>query len=232
MKVLAFDYDGTIAQEGLLGETMRAALQAARHAGMPLILATGRRFEDLLAVCPDALALFDRVVAECGAVLARAGGRPVPLVEPVSERLEEALRLRQVPTLRGLVLLATEVGHQPLVEQLVGQLRLDVRVVRNRDSLVIVPVSVSKASGLSHALASLGVTEAEAVAFGDGENDVPMLAGSALGVAVADAVSELRMAADVVLARPGPDCLAEFVLELVRSSVPPSEFDPEEGALV
>jgi hydroxymethylpyrimidine pyrophosphatase-like HAD family hydrolase len=232
-RVLAFDYDGTIAVEGIVAEPMRAALLAARQAGLPLIVATGRRFQDLLAVCPDVFSLFDRAVAENGAVLAHAGGQPVPLADPIDLALEQELTRRAVPVLRGQVLLALEPRHLELVEALVAQLALEVRVVKNRDSLVVVPASVSKASGVSHALASLGVTLGDAIAFGDGENDVPLLSACALGVAVGDAVAELKVVADVVLARPGPECLAEFVIGLAQTSR--SRIDgpePDEGALV
>jgi HAD superfamily hydrolase (TIGR01484 family) len=65
---LATDYDGTIARDGLVEERTVAALSLLREAGWRLILATGRELEDLCGLMPG-LGLFDRVVAENGAVL-------------------------------------------------------------------------------------------------------------------------------------------------------------------
>ncbi|MBI5542502.1 MAG: HAD family phosphatase [Deltaproteobacteria bacterium] len=224
-KVLAFDYDGTIARGGLLPETMRAALQAARHAGCALVLVTGRIYPELLRELPDVLALFDRVVLENGAVLVRPGGQPVPLAEPVDERFDRALLEQGVDTLRGQVHVALEARHEERAKRVVEELGLDVRMVRNRSALMVAPPSVSKASGLSHALASLGVSEGEAIAVGDAENDVTMISACALGVAVGDAVAELTSVADVVLEKPGPEGAAEFVFGLVAAARPGTSRD-------
>ncbi len=225
--VLAYDYDGTIARGGLVPEPMRLALEAARHAGFPQVLVTGRAWADLVRELPNAGTLFDRLVLENGAVLYRPGGTPVPLADPVDERLDAELARHGVDTFRGLIQVALEGRHEELAREIADELRLDVRFVRNRDAVMVLPISVSKASGLSHALASLGVCEGEAVAFGDAENDVPMLSGCALGVAVADAVPEARTSADVVLEAPGPEGVAGFVMQLVESSRPPAEPLPD-----
>lgn len=225
--VLAFDYDGTLAAHGLVPDRMRTALEAAKHAGFALVLVTGRTSLDLMRAFPDVFTLFDRVVLENGAVLLRAGGQPVPLAEPVDERLDAELERRGVDAVRGMVLVALLAKDEAGARQACEALKLDVRFARNRDAVMLMPVSVSKASGLSHALASLGVSEGEVVAFGDAENDMPMLAACGLGVAVKDAVPEVRMSADVVLDQPGPEGVADFVLALVESSRPPPEPLPK-----
>src|SRR5436190_1013745 len=65
---LACDYDGTIAHDGRVTETMVEAFVRLRNSGRKLILVTGRELDDLIAICPR-LDLFDRVVAENGALL-------------------------------------------------------------------------------------------------------------------------------------------------------------------
>ena len=57
---------------------------------------------------------------------------------------------------------------------------------------------VSKASGLDHVVARLGVTAADALAIGDGRNDVEMLRWAGRGVAMGQAVDVVREAADAV----------------------------------
>ncbi len=66
--VLATDYDDTIAVDGQMPEEVIAAIVRLRASGRRAILVTGRRLEDLLAVCPR-IDLFDYVVAENGALV-------------------------------------------------------------------------------------------------------------------------------------------------------------------
>ena len=60
------------------------------------------------------------------------------------------------------------------------------------------PVGVSKASGLQHVVDELGLGPADVLAIGDGRNDIEMLRWAGRGVAMAQAVEEVREAADAV----------------------------------
>ncbi|GAB3077309.1 HAD family hydrolase [Nocardioides zeae] len=64
--------------------------------------------------------------------------------------------------------------------------------------LDLTPVGVSKASGLAHVCADLGLEAADVLAIGDGRNDVEMLAWAGRGVAMGQAVQVVRDAADAV----------------------------------
>ena len=60
----------------------------------------------------------------------------------------------------------------------------------------LAPVGVSKASGLEHVAHTVGVTAADALAIGDGRNDIEMLRWAGRGVAMGQAVPEVHEAAD------------------------------------
>ncbi|PVG82556.1 haloacid dehalogenase [Nocardioides gansuensis] len=60
------------------------------------------------------------------------------------------------------------------------------------------PVGVSKASGLQRVASELGVDRADTLAIGDGRNDIEMLRWAGRGVAMGQAVEEVRAAADAV----------------------------------
>jgi hydroxymethylpyrimidine pyrophosphatase-like HAD family hydrolase len=60
------------------------------------------------------------------------------------------------------------------------------------------PVGVSKAFGLEHVCRELGVQSSEVLAIGDGRNDIEMLRWAGRGVAMGQAVEEVRAAADAV----------------------------------
>jgi HAD superfamily hydrolase (TIGR01484 family) len=66
--------------------------------------------------------------------------------------------------------------------------------------LDLAPVGVSKASGLEHVARELGVDAADVLAIGDGRNDVEMLRWAGRGVAMGQAIEEVREAADDVTA--------------------------------
>ncbi|MEW1901887.1 HAD family hydrolase [Streptomyces sp. NPDC086147] len=76
----------------------------------------------------------------------------------------------------------------------------------------ILPLGLSKATGLSLAARRLGVKAAETIAFGDMPNDIPMFGWAAHGVAMGNAHAELRAVADEVTTSNEEDGIA-IVLE-------------------
>ena len=68
--LLATDYDGTLAHDGVVNEKTAAALDRLRASGRKLVLVTGRHLPDLCKIFPD-LEMFDRVIVENGGVLYR-----------------------------------------------------------------------------------------------------------------------------------------------------------------
>ncbi|GHE44879.1 MULTISPECIES: HAD family hydrolase [Streptomyces] len=80
----------------------------------------------------------------------------------------------------------------------------------------LLPLGLSKATGLSLAARRLGVKAAETIAFGDMPNDLPMFAWSGRGVAMANAHADLKAVADEVTASNDEDGIA-VVLERLLS---------------
>ena len=66
--------------------------------------------------------------------------------------------------------------------------------------LDLAPVGVSKASGLQHVVDKIGLGAADVLAIGDGRNDIEMLRWAGRGVAMGQAVDEVKDAADAVTA--------------------------------
>jgi HAD superfamily hydrolase (TIGR01484 family) len=64
--------------------------------------------------------------------------------------------------------------------------------------LDLAPVGVSKASGLEYVARELGVDAADVLAIGDGRNDIEMLRWAGRGVAMGQAIEEVKEAADAV----------------------------------
>nr|WP_245771203.1 HAD family hydrolase [Actinacidiphila guanduensis] len=76
----------------------------------------------------------------------------------------------------------------------------------------VLPLGLTKATGLSLAARRLGVTAAETIAFGDMPNDMPMFAWAGHGVAMANAHPDLKAVADEVTLSNDEDGIA-VVLE-------------------
>jgi Cof subfamily protein (haloacid dehalogenase superfamily) len=74
--------------------------------------------------------------------------------------------------------------------------------------LDLAPVGVSKASGLEHVARELGISADDALAVGDGRNDLEMFEWAHRGVAMGQAIEEVISAADAVTGSVYDDGLA------------------------
>src|SRR5512145_970537 len=94
---IALDYDGTIARDGKVAPHVLDGLARLKASGRKLVLVTGRELDELLAIFPG-IAVFDRVVAENGALLYRPhDGSRKDLGEPPPEALVQGLKACGMP---------------------------------------------------------------------------------------------------------------------------------------
>ena len=196
---LACDYDGTLASAGRVRPATLEALGQVRNSRRKLLLVTGRELDDLFSVFP-LVSLFDRVVAENGAVIYDPSSRKsLLLARRPSRRLVRALRARQVrPLSCGRVVVATSRGQRREVSETIRELGLPLQVILNKRSLMVLPQGVNKATGLIGALQEVGVSPQETIGIGDAENDEDFLALCGYSAAVANAVPNLKRQVDVV----------------------------------
>ena len=217
---LCCDYDGTLAHDGTVSATTRAALERCVASGRRLLLVTGRELPELKQVC-NCLELFACVVAENGALLYHPDtGEERVLASPVSERFVRQLRERGVaPLSTGRVIVATWEPHQATVLDTIKDLGLELQVIFNKGAVMVLPAGVNKASGLAQALEALGLSAHNAVAVGDAENDQAFLRACECGVAVANALPSLKDTADFVTRATHGDGVQELIDELVASDL-------------
>lgn len=220
---LATDYDGTIARDGAVDGPTLAALARLRATGWRLVLATGRELDDVRRLMPG-LRLFDRVVAENGAVLHAPATGAVRLLAPPPPAFAARLAAAGVAPLHaGRVAVATWEAHEARVLAASRDLGLDVRTIRNKGALMILPEGVDKGRGTVEALRELGVAPADCVGVGDAENDLDLLAPCGLPVAVANALPAVKRAAALVTRGECGEGAAELVERLLRPSRPVPE---------
>ncbi|MFN8546038.1 MAG: HAD hydrolase family protein [Candidatus Binatia bacterium] len=213
-RVLACDFDGTGASAGSLAPEVAGVLELARAAGIVSLLVTGRVLEDLQVAAVE-FSAFDAVVAENGAVVwFPESGRRIQLGAPPPESLLGELRQRGVPFHAGAVVVGTWDRHTADLLGLVRKLGIDGQLVFNREALMLLPSWVNKAVGVRRALEEIGRSERNMIAFGDAENDTPLLAAAEIGVTPRGAVP--TVIADDRLTQPGPAGVAEYVARLLK----------------
>jgi HAD superfamily hydrolase (TIGR01484 family) len=215
---LATDYDGTIAHHGTVDASTVDGLQKLKDSGRKLLLVTGREIPDLLTVFPEP-GVFDLIVGENGALLYWPDTkREVLLAEPPPRAFADCLRKRAVNELSvGRVIVATTDPYESVVREAIDELKLNLQVIPNKGSLMILPHGVHKGTGLAAALRELNLSAEKVVAVGDAENDHPLFEAVGFAAAVANALPEVKKHADWV-APSGHGAGVCQLIELILSS--------------
>lgn len=210
--MIASDFDDTLAREGKIDPVALERIRDVRRNGLAVVIVTGRRMSELLEVF-DEIHEVDFVVSENGGYAFVPGtDEGWPLTHEVDESLVAELERGGVTPLQiGETIIGTLAPCLDVVTGILESHGSGYVVIRNRESLMLLPRGVDKGSGLEAALRHLGFQRGEAVAVGDAENDVVFLAGAGLGVAVGDATKGLKDVADVVTAAPGPQGFVELM---------------------
>jgi hydroxymethylpyrimidine pyrophosphatase-like HAD family hydrolase len=219
-RVLACDFDGTLATEGVCADATVEALERVAATGIRLVLVTGRTREELADVF-DPGSLFEAIVFENGAVVLDVATDREELLAPrvPSGLVAELQRLGVTPLVVGRVLCSTAWSQEAKLSVAIAKLGIDRQVVRNRDSAMVLPPGISKRTGIEAALRAIGELPSVTVAVGDGENDIPLFAVAGVSVAVANAVDALKARADVVLTEPNGRGIQALAAALVAGDL-------------
>ncbi len=211
-KALATDYDGTVAHDGVVDDPTLAALERLKRSGRRLVMVTGRELPDLERVCPR-LDLFDRVVAENGALLYTPATKEArPLGPPPPEAFVARLKEQRIEPLSvGRVIVATWEPNETAVLKAIHALGLDLQIIFNKGAVMVLPNGINKASGLGAALEDLGLSAHNVLATGDAENDLAFMRTCGCAVAVGNALPAVKEAADIVTAAPRGAGVAEVI---------------------
>src|SRR3954453_3962624 len=218
-RVVATDLDGTIVRsDGTISPRTRSALTAAESAGAMVVIVTGRPPRWLqgiaeetghrgLAICANGALVYDLHTEQ---VL-----ESHPLAVADARRLVADIEVLLSAPVAKLLARHEQMGSDELLARaraVVGE-QLATLTHSSADGLLeISAAGISKASTLETVCAERGLRAADAVAFGDMPNDLPMLAWAGRSVAVANAPPEVLAVADEVTASNDDDGVA-LVLE-------------------
>jgi len=213
---LACDFDQTLADMGVVAKSTLGALERLLASGRKLLLVTGRQLDDLLRIFPQ-ISMFDRVVAENGAVLFRpATGETKLLAEAPPQAFIDALHRRGVtPFSRGLVVVDSREPEDTKILAVIRDLGLELQVIYNKGAVMVLPSGVNKGTGLLAALSEIGLSHHNTVTMGDAENDHALLNAGECGIAVSNAIETLRQRADFTCRSPDGKGVEEIIDRLL-----------------
>jgi hydroxymethylpyrimidine pyrophosphatase-like HAD family hydrolase len=209
---LATDYDGTLATGGVVLDSTFRALERLTATGRKVVLVTGRQLDDLAQAFAH-LDIFERVVAENGAVLFTPRTREVRLLdEPPPAAFVEELRRRGVaPVSVGKVIVATREPFQQVVLEAIRSMGLELHVEFNKGAVMVLPAGTTKRTGLAAALEDMHLSPHGVVGVGDAENDHTFLSLCECAVSVANALPSLKDRSDWVTLSPEGAGVVELI---------------------
>lgn len=197
-KAIASDYDSTLAHDGLVAPYTLDLLHRARVAGLKLILVTGRTLKDLQSVFSE-LSVFDALIIENGAVIFDPiKSQEEPLCPAPPPEFLASLSQRMVPFSLGRRVLATRRPYDKPLQQLIDALGVNLAVTLNRESVMVLPHGIDKASGLRVVLQRMNINLSQTIGIGDAENDIAFLRICGFSGAVANAIDAVKREVDYI----------------------------------
>jgi phosphoglycolate phosphatase (TIGR01487 family) len=208
IKAAAFDVDGTLTHRDRSIDV--DVIDALRRLTVPVVLATG----NILCFANAAAVLIGKVsgvIAENGGVVSDGTSRIVSGNIEACHRAAEILEssgkfdLKRVDASERV----TEIAYSKdtnfdvsKLKAMIAQCCSDVEAVDSGFAVHIKDRSVNKGLGLTKIAELLGLEAHDFAAFGDSENDAELLEIAGVGVAVGNADSTARAAADYVATEP------------------------------
>jgi len=215
--VLALDYDGTIARDGVLDPDVKAAIVEARARGIVVAIVTGRILSELRQAAGD-LEFVDAVVAENGAVLAFPNGQSRLIGHPPPQVFLDELRRRGIEFKTGRCVVEADASAAPRILAVIRELELPLVMLFNRSQLMVLPQAISKGTGLREALNALRLSVHNAIAIGDAENDHDLLAECEIAVAVSWGSTALQKEANEIVRGDGPRAVAAYIRQVAKET--------------
>ena len=217
IKIAFFDVDGTLLKMGHkeLSERTLHALISLRRNGVKLCMATGRGylsaprfpgidFDALLTFNGSYVTVGDEIIFKC------------PL-----DRMDKLQILQNLKGMHRAVAISNEHfiianGTDPDLEQYFRFGNEMLKIDKQFDERVredIIPLECGKGNAVRAVLQHFGFTKEEAIAFGDGVNDIEMLEAVGTGVAMGNAKDEIKAHATCTCRSVEEDGVYDFCLE-------------------
>jgi phosphoglycolate phosphatase (TIGR01487 family) len=211
------DYDRTLTDNFLeISKEGIESLKLARKHGLKIILVSGR-VTDFMMKLNKKYDIADVLVAENGAVLFFQKENKKILTSNNDLNLRTLLHNTDFPMEFGEVIASTKVEYEKKLLKTIDIKKINIRLIRNVDSIMLLPPNVDKGTGILKALEILGIDKKNLAVIGDGENDMEMFSVAGVKVAVANAVKILKRNADIVCKNPYGEGVSEFIGTILKN---------------
>lgn len=205
--VMVFDYDGTLTlEEGIIPKQTSDLLSRVKERNLAeLGIVSGRDLDFLIKTNESIGNVFSFLVAENGAISYFLDTKEkIVRGEDWSKKARNVFANVRYRVNFYQIILTASVVYTRQVSETLKVSGLESKVVLNKDSVMVMPPTVDKGTGVSTAIAHLGPTKRLRVTcFGDGENDEALFAPADHRVAVSNAVPALKLMADHITKAPG-----------------------------
>lgn len=212
IKLVISDFDRTFTDETLsVGSGLARAIRLIKDNGVQFSIVSGRNYDFLLEFCGALDGLVDSFVAENGCIGLFGGRKYVIGDSSRRQALRERLERLRVPYGHGEVIVAVDAQYERQLAEALSGLDGAFHVIRNVDSLMVLPAGVSKSSGAAWLACMYGISNEETAAIGDAENDIILRDACSLLGAVSNAIPEMKATADYVCKHSYGKGLQEFI---------------------
>ncbi|MEO1431869.1 MAG: HAD family hydrolase [Cyanobacteria bacterium J06633_8] len=212
-KMLATDYDGTIATKGRIKNNVEKALLEAKQAGFFIGIVTGRGFDDLFRICPQ-IKIFDLIIAENGTILYFPFEDKVEyLASNLPIEFIAQLMHHRIPFYQNIIMATVRRKFIDKVNALIDKFQFPLHIIPHQDYGLILPAGINKAKGLEKALLNFDIQSNQVIVVGDASNDLDFLDYCGFKVAVGNAEDAVKAKADWIATKEEGEGVVEFIRE-------------------
>jgi hydroxymethylpyrimidine pyrophosphatase-like HAD family hydrolase len=212
IRLVISDFDRTFTDESLrVDPALALAIDRIRKKGITFSIVSGRKYSFMYDTYTTLRGLIDAFVAENGCV-GYFDGRKYIIGDHVNrEGLFRRLDQRSIPYDFGEVVVSVDHRYEPQLTEVLRHVGNTFDMVRNIDSLMILPHNISKESGAAWLAGMYHVDPDGTACIGDAENDLSLRRVCGLLGAVSNAIPAMKQEADYVCDLGFGEGLREFL---------------------
>ncbi|HEY3272186.1 MAG TPA: HAD family hydrolase [Methanocella sp.] len=211
IRLVLSDYDRTFTDGTLhVAPGLAETIGRLRERGVLFSVVSGRKFPFMMDFYSSMDGLVDSFIAENGCIGYVKGCRQVICEAGHRDELLQTLDREAIPYDAGDVVISVHARHQPRLEQVLDGYPA-YHLIRNVDSIMVLPRGASKATGIRWLMDMYCVGIGQMACIGDAENDLDMRGNCSLMGAVANALPAVKRESDYVCRESFGAGLLEFL---------------------
>ncbi|MCD1294426.1 haloacid dehalogenase [Methanocella sp. CWC-04] len=218
IRLVVSDFDRTFTDGSLyFAPDLIDAILNLKRKGVRFSIVSGRKFSFMRDIFDDMGHFLDSFVAENGCVGFFEDRKHFLCEEVDRDKLLKRLERKNVPYDAGDVVVSVHHGYGKELDESLKSMENMFHVIKNVDSLMVLPYGVSKGTGVKWLSGLYGVSATETACIGDAENDLEMREYCCMLGAVSNALPSMKEKADYVTRGMFGNGLKEF-LEFINNN--------------